>query len=89
MDHPSYPPDDPLLPPPANSPRTQSPLTTKVIPLDPDEQRPARVPRVPVKKSRAAKAKARGPVINLPGQQQPAKADKLPSLPEDGDDFGG
>ena len=58
----------------------------KVIPLDPDEQRPARMPRAPVKKSRAAKAKAREPVINLPGQQQPAKVDKMPSLPEDGDD---
>ena len=42
------------------------------------------MPRVPVKKSRAAEAKARGPVSNLPGQQQPAKVDKLPSPPEDG-----
>ena len=41
---------------------------------------------MPVKKPRAAKAKARGPVINLPGQQQPVKADELPSAPEDGDD---
>ena len=84
---PSYPPDDPPLPPPppADSPRTQSP-PKKVIPLDPDEQRPARVPRAPVKKSRAATAKAREPVINLPGQQQPAKVEKMPSLPEDGDD---
>ena len=81
---PSYPPDDPPLPPPADSPRTQSP-PKKIIPLDPHEQRPARMPRVPVKKSRAAKAKAREPVIHLPGQQQPAKVDKLPSLPEDGE----
>ena len=80
-----YPPDDPPLPPPADSPRTQSP-PKKIIPLDPHEQRPARMPRAPVKKSRAAKAKARGSVINLPGQQQQAKVDKLPSLPEDGDD---
>ena len=35
----------------ADSPRTQSP-PKNVIPLDPDEQRPARVPHVPVKKSR-------------------------------------
>ena len=51
---PSYPPDDPPLP--ADSLRTQSP-PKKVIPLDPDEQRPARMPRVPVKMSRAAKAR--------------------------------
>ena len=56
------------------------------MPLDPDEQRPARMPRVPLKKSPAAKAKAREPVIKLPGQPQPAKVDKMPSLPEDGDD---
>ena len=46
----------------------------------------ARTPRIPAKKSRAAEAKGRGRAINLLGQQQPAKADKLLSAPEDGDD---
>ena len=32
-------------------------------------ERPARTPHVPAKKSRAAKAKTRGQVINLPGQR--------------------
>ena len=47
---------------------------------------PAAASGMPVKRSRAAREKARGHVINLPGQMQLAKGDKLPSVPEDGDD---